>query len=156
MPVLHINITKPEQTHKIHTLINAQKFILKKAIIKTYPSASGTEIPAFAVSITDAMGANDIISNKSGGRIWLPTKPHYESGDKIGTFDCDFHMEFNSETIPTIFTTKVYKVIDLADLKKDHTPLTQYTEFLTTTATGKGDPYSIDLFFEYDSNHTFF
>lgn len=163
MPVLHISITKPKQTVKLSNHVVAQDVRFKKASILNRHTSAGTQGILGNLEIHfDGLMGNEILSNKSAGRIVIPNMKHYNA-DQLITNHIDYDLAFNTENIPREFVVETFgyyassgktslQNLDEGNIQR----LPSTPDGFFATQTGEGMPMLIDLFFDYETNNTYF
>tara|TARA_R100001198_G_C5189551_1_gene182767 strand:+ start:35 stop:511 length:477 start_codon:yes stop_codon:yes gene_type:complete len=158
MPVFHLSITKPQQTVKISNHLIAQNFRLTKAVVVNRHTTTANKdhyIGNLELQIGGLMG-NEFLSNTTNGRIPIPNQKHFVANHII-SYDYDYDLSLKGENIPYTFDINVYGYKDLTDLEAGQVSLlpAKANGHFADTA-GEGLPVIIDLYFEYETNHTFF
>lgn len=162
MPVFHLSIRKPTQTVKISNHLIAQSFRLTKAIVvnrHTTLAENDRYLGNLEIQIGGLMG-NEFLSNTTNGRIPIPNPKHFTT-HQILTHQIDYDLSFSGENIPYTFDVNVFGYKNLADFKAGQVtllPSASTGEFAGDAVgdAGHGLPVLIDLYFEYETNHTFF
>jgi len=143
--------------------IVAQEFTLTKAVILSRHSLNTSQglLGNLEINI-DSFRGSEIVSNKTNGKIPIPISKHY-GADQLITHDHDFNLSFNAENLPFIFDVEVFgyfpstgktSLENLDEGNIQRIPATTDGYFATTA--GEGYPISIDLYLDYQTNHTFF
>ena len=158
MPVFHLSITKPTQTVKISNHLIAQNFRLTKAVVVNRHTTTTNKdhyIGNLELQIGGLLG-NEFLSNTTNGRIPIPNQKHFIANHII-TYVSDYDLSFKGENIPYTFDINVYGYKDLTDLEAGQVTLlpSKANGHFADTA-GEGLPVIIDLYFEYQTNATFF
>ena len=163
MPTLHLQITKPKQITKISNHIVAQNFRLTKATVLARDSGTATQglIGNLEIHI-DGLRGNEILSNKTAGRIPIPVIKHYNV-DQLTTTQFDYDLNFTSESLSTTFTIETFgyfastgktsiQNLDEGNIQR----IPAGTDGFFLDGVNQGFPIAIDLYFDYETNHTFF
>ena len=147
MAILHYKITQPNQNIVINQEVEAQSFILRRAVIRKHPSAGGATPPFVNIN-----NGGIIVNPSHLSGFEIVSGEASSSNDIVLGYNTDveitntyYDMEFDSETIPRGFTVQVYNFDKTA-------PAT----FLPAggVAVG-GEIISIDLFFQFSSLYNY-
>lgn len=174
MPVLHISIEKPTQTINLTNHIISQNLRLTKVIIVNNGHHLTDHADHFLGNIEIQVGnflmSNEFLSNTTAGRIPVPNIRHYGSTSQLKTHVLDYDISFKTENIPHIFEVKTFGYKDGASRTANSIALLPSLinsgHFASNSSAGnvlEGEstqgmtmPVLIDLFFDYETNDTFF
>ena len=156
MPVIHLQINSPKQVVKIANHITSQDLKLFKATVTSRHSVAGQEGVSGNLEIhMGGLQGNEILSNVTAGRIPIPNLKHYVANTLI-TSDIDFDLTFAAESIPETFVVDVMGYSSIANMRnKNIITLPSDADGYFANNVGDGNPVTINLYFEYSSNHRF-